>query len=92
MTNPFEVIDRRLSAIEEVLQQLRQQQAYRPSSNFSDTTPIISAAEVKKMTGWPPGTFYAKVASMPAGIVIRNRSKRLLFNRAQLLEWLQPSD
>lgn len=92
MTNPFDIIDRRLTAIEQVLQDLRQQSHHTPSSAAdASLIPIISAADVEKMTGWPDGTFYAKVAEMPKGVVIRNRSKRLLFDRALLIAWLQSS-
>ena len=88
MINPYELIDRRLSAIESLLQEMRNQRI-NTHCNTSDTpAPIISANEVKKMTGWPNGTFYAKVAQMPKGVVIR-KSKRLLFDREQLIVWLK---
>ena len=87
MTNPFELIERRLSAIEDVLQDLRRNPA--PATAPGNALPFLSAAEVKQMTGWPNGTFYAKVAQMPEGVVIRGRSKRLVFDRARLIEWLK---
>lgn len=88
MVNPYEVIDRRLSAIEQVLQELRRNQQSTPADIPTTIAPILSAKQVKDMTGWPNGTFYAKVAEMPADVVIR-RSKRLLFDRENLLVWLK---
>jgi hypothetical protein len=89
MINPYEVIDRRLSAIEQVLQELRQQSISTPLLQPAEAPPILSAAEVKKMTGWPDGTFYAKASKMPEGVVIRGKSKRLLFDREQFMQWLK---
>lgn len=54
--------------------------------------PILSAEQVKDMTGWPNGTFYAKVAQMPDGVVIRGKSKRLLFDREKFMLWLKNPD
>ncbi|MBD2757130.1 hypothetical protein [Spirosoma validum] len=90
--NPFAILQREINRIEAkqdaILELLRTKNTH---AIPVEPIPILSAADVKKMTGWPNGTFYAKVAIMPEGIVIRNRSKRLLFNRARLLEWLQSS-
>ena len=55
----------------------------------SPPLPILSSEQVKEMTGWPDGTFYRKVNEMPDGIVIRGKSKRLLFDRERLISWLQ---
>ena len=87
MVNPYELIDRRLSAIESVLQELRLQR--NNAQPVVATSPILSADQVKEMTGWPKGTFYAKVAQMPEGVVIRGKSRRLLFNREKFMQWLQ---
>ena len=88
--NPFELIDRRLSAIEHVLQEIRQQKSEPAPS--TEPSPIISSEHVKAMTGWPDGTFYQKVHQMPEGVVIRGKSKRLLFDRAKLIAWLTGGD
>ena len=53
-----------------------------------NAAPILSSKQVQEMTGWPNGTFYAKVAEMPEGVVIR-KSKRLLFDREKLMVWLK---
>jgi len=89
MTNPYEVIDRRLSAIEQVLQELRQQKLFPPATPPGPSAPITSAKQLKDMTGWPNGTFYAKVAEMPEGVVLRGRSKRLMFDTEKLMVWLK---
>ncbi len=54
----------------------------------ADVAPVMSSKQVQEMTGWPNGTFYAKVAEMPEGVVIR-KSKRLLFDREKLMVWLK---
>lgn len=41
------------------------------------------------LTGWPSGTFYQKVAQMPEGVVIRGKSKRLLFDMELFVKWLK---
>lgn len=88
--NPYELIDRRLSAIEKVLQELRQQnQVSVYPTHTPDIAPILNAKQIKDMTGWPNGTFYAKVAEMPDGVVIRGKSKRLLFDREAFFTWLK---
>ena len=88
MSNPFEIIERRLSAIEGVLQDLRRN-ASTPASPAADAAPVLSSEQVKKMTGWPDGTFYQKVSQMPEGVVIRGKSKRLLFDRELFMQWLK---
>lgn len=60
-----------------------------PAASSLNTAPVLSANQVKEMTGWPNGTFYAKVAQMPEGVVIRGKSKRLLFHRENFMQWLQ---
>jgi hypothetical protein len=87
MQNPFEVISNRLSNIEALLIDIKHQPPA-PAPSATDTAPVMSSAQVKAMTGWPDGTFYQKVSEMPEGVVIRGRSKRLMFNREPLLTWL----
>ncbi|WP_288428932.1 hypothetical protein [uncultured Spirosoma sp.] len=90
MNNPFEPINARLTNLEalslEILQFLRSTST---NPTTTDAAPILSADQVKEMTGWPDGTFYAKVAKMPEGVVIRGKSKRLLFDREKFMQWLQ---
>jgi hypothetical protein len=74
--------------IESVAIALKHHQPPAPAPSAADTAPVMSSGEVKKMTGWPNGTFYQKVSEMPEGVVIRGRSKRLLFNREALVTWL----
>lgn len=90
MSNPFEPINARLNNLEaltlEVLQLLRRTNIN--PAPATDAVPILSSAQVKAMTGWPDGTFYQKVGQMPEGVVIRGKSKRLLFDRAKFISWL----
>lgn len=90
MQNPFEIIAARLSNIEALLIDIKYQPTTTPYSyTTADPAPVLSAEQIKEMTGWPKGTFYAKVREMPEGVVIRGKSKRLLFDRAKFLQWLQ---
>lgn len=58
----------------------------------TDAAPFMSSDQVKKMTGWPDGTFYLKVGQMPEGVVIRGKSKRLLFDRTKFIAWLTDAE
>lgn len=91
MQNPFEIIAARLSNIEALLIDIKHQPST-PVNVPADALPILSAKQVKDMTGWPDGTFYQKVHQMPEGVVIRGKSKRLLFDRIKLISWLTASD
>lgn len=90
-------IEERIASITKELAEIKAQQAetlqlLRGTSPFKATTdpaPILSAKQVKNMTGWPDGTFYAKIATMPEGVVIRGKSKRLLIDREKFMAWLQ---
>jgi hypothetical protein len=90
--NDFLLSPIRLSELEILIEKSVQRALKQQADNIplpTEAAPILSAVEVRKMTGWPAGTFYAKVAQMPAGVVIRGKSKRLLFDRAKFLQWLQ---
>lgn len=90
MENPFEQIDRRLSAIEKVFQDLYQLIRLPATKSLgSNLPPILYKKHIQEMTGWPDGTFYAKVREMPPEVVIRGKSKRLLFDRDNFLAWLR---
>ncbi len=81
MVNPYEVIDRRLSAIEQVLQELRQQ-------NTNQATPdeiggIKLAAQVTRLSA-------ARIYTLVSKRLIphKKRGNRLTFRRSELLNWL----
>ncbi len=91
MDNPFSVLDKRLNTIETFLLEIRQ--SLREHGTLPQTPSnrprIGPKSAVQQMTGWPDGTFYAKVHQMPEGVVIRGKSKRLLFDLEKLEEWLK---
>lgn len=90
MDNPFETIAKRLTNIEDLLLDLKHRNVPTSASvTTSNIAPILSADQVREMTGWPKGTFYAKVSAMPEGVVIRGKSRRLLFDREKFMQWLQ---
>ena len=85
--NYYQLISEKLDRIEAALIDLHRPS--RPLPETNEIAPILSAKQVKGMTGWPDGTFYAKVAQMPEDVVIRGKSKRLLFDREKFLAWLK---
>lgn len=87
--NPYTIIDRRFNRIEAQQEKILELLASFTNPTPTPIAPVMSSKQVQGMTGWPNGTFYAKVAEMPEGVVIRGRSKRLMFNTAPLIAWLQ---
>lgn len=79
--NPYELIDRRLSAIEQVLQELRQQ-------NSSQLTPdkIGGMALATKTTGLSEARIYTLVSERK--IPHSKRGNRLFFRESELEAWI----
>lgn len=84
-TNPYELIDRRLSAIEQVLQELRQQ---RNSEPVTDEVGGIELA--RQVTRLSAARIYTLVSKRL--IPHKKRGNRLTFKRAELLAWLDEGD
>ncbi|KAB7731924.1 hypothetical protein F5984_06800 [Rudanella paleaurantiibacter] len=91
MGHTFEELFTRLSAIEAGQKEIRALLINRLTSPQSSThlPRIGSKKDIQAVTGWPDGTIYAKVAQMPSGIVIRGRSKRLLFDLDKFEQWIK---
>ncbi|MBC3786482.1 helix-turn-helix domain-containing protein [Spirosoma utsteinense] len=85
MINPYEIIDRRLSAIEQVLQELRQQ-------NGTQTAPDeVGGIELaRQVTRLSAARIYTLVSKRQ--IPHMKRGNRLTFRRTQLLAWLDEGD
>ena len=82
MVNPYEVIDRRLSAIEQVLQELRQQ-----SSNQTAPADEVGGIELaRQVTRLSAARIYTLVSERK--LPHSKRGNRLTFRRSQLIEWL----
>lgn len=85
MTNPFEVIETRLSNIETLLLDLKHQpQTVEPTDHPDQFLTIQQAAELLSLTG---PTLYSKVSK--AELPVMKRGKRLYFSRIELLEYLK---
>jgi hypothetical protein len=90
-------LEERIASITRELAEIKTQQAETlrllrgsaPANVPTPTAPITSAKQLKEWTGWPDGTFYQKVSEMPDGVVIRGKSKRLLFDTEKLMAWLK---
>lgn len=79
--NPYELIDRRLSAIEQVLQELRQQH-----SNHSAPDEVGGIDLARQVTRLSAARIYTLVSERK--LPHKKRGNRLTFRRSELLEWL----
>ena len=85
MNNPFEVIEARLSSIENLLLDLKHKpQAVTPTNQTEQLLNIQEAAEFLSLT---VPTMYSKVSK--GELPVMKRSKRLYFSRTELLEYLK---
>ena len=81
--NYFELFDRRLAAIEGVLQELRQQR--KNLSNSADEIGCIKLAQ--EVTRLSKARIYALVSAR--AIPHQKRGNRLHFDRAELIAWVK---
>ena len=79
--NPYELIDRRLSAIEQVLQELRQQ-----SSGLPNSDEVGGMALAKQITRLSEARIYTLVSKRQ--IPHSKRGNRLSFRRSLLEAWV----
>jgi len=85
MNNPFEVIEARLSSIENLILDLKHKpQTVEPTEQPEQLLTIKEAAEFLSLT---VPTMYSKVSKRE--IPCMKRSKRLYFSNSELLEYLK---
>ena len=85
MNNPFEVIEARLSSIENLILDLKHQPIkVKPTDQPEQLLTIQAAAEFLSLT---VPTMYSKVSK--GELPVMKRSKRLYFSRTELLEYLK---
>jgi len=85
MTNPFEVIETRLSNIETLLLDLKHQpKEVEPTDQPEQLLTIQEAAQFLSLT---VPTLYSKVSK--GELPVMKRSKRLYFSRTELMEYLK---
>jgi len=85
MNNPFEVIEARLSSIENLILDLKHQPTkVEPTDQPEQLLTIQEAAEFLSLT---VPTMYSKVSK--GELPVMKRSKRLYFSRTELLEYLK---
>ena len=85
MNNPFEVIEARLSSIENLILDLKHQPTkVEPTDQPEQLLTIQEAAEFLSLT---VPTMYSKVSK--GELPVMKRSKRLYFSRIELLEYLK---
>jgi excisionase family DNA binding protein len=85
MSNPFEVIEARLSSIENLILDLKHQPTkVEPTDQPEQLLTIQEAAEFLSLT---VPTMYSKVSK--GELPVMKRSKRLYFSRTELLEYLK---
>ena len=81
MVNPYEVIDRRLSAIEQVLQELRQQR-----DNQTSPDEVGGVELARQVTRLSAARIYTLVSERK--LPHKKRGNRLSFSRLELMAWL----
>lgn len=85
MNNPFEVIEARLSSIENLILDLKHQPTkVEPTEQPEQFLTIQEAAEFLSLT---VPTMYSKVSK--GELPVMKRSKRLYFSRTELLQYLK---
>ena len=85
MNNPFEVIEARLSSIENLILDLKHtHQTIEPTAQTEQLLTIQEAAEFLSLS---VPTLYSKVSKNE--LPVMKRSKRLYFSRTELLDYLK---
>ena len=84
MNNPFEVIEARLSSIENLILDLKQPTKVEPTEQPEQLLNVQEAAEFLSLT---VPTMYSKVSK--GELPVMKRSKRLYFSSIELMEYLK---
>ena len=84
MNNPFEVIEARLSSIENLILDLKQPQEVEPTEPPEQLLTVQEAAQFLNLT---VPTIYSKVSK--GELPVMKRSKRLYFSSTELMEYLK---
>jgi len=84
MNNPFEVIEARLSSIENLILDLKQPTKVEPTEQPEQLLTVQEAAQFLNLT---VPTIYSKVSK--GELPVMKRSKRLYFSSAELMEYIK---
>jgi excisionase family DNA binding protein len=84
MNNPFEVIEARLSSIENLILDLKQPTKIEPTKQPEQLLSVQEAAQFLNLT---VPTIYSKVSK--GELPVMKRSKRLYFSSTELMEYLK---
>lgn len=84
MNNPFEVIEERLSSIENLILDLKQPAKVEPTEQPEQLLTVQEAAKFLNLT---VPTIYSKVSK--GDLPVMKRSKRLYFSSTELMEYLK---
>ena len=84
MNNPFEVIEARLSSIENLILDLKQPIKVEPTKQSEQPLTVQEAAQFLNLT---VATIYSKVSR--GELPVMKRSKRLYFSSTELMEYLK---
>ena len=84
MNNPFEVIEARLSSIENLILDLKQTKTVEPTEQPEQLLTVQEAAQFLNLT---VPTIYSKVSK--GELPVMKRSKRLYFSSTELMEYLK---
>ena len=84
MNNPFEVIEARLSSIENLILDLKQPTKVEPTEQPEQLLTVQEAAQFLNLT---VPTIYSKVSK--GELPVMKRGKRLYFSRTELMEYVK---
>jgi predicted DNA-binding transcriptional regulator AlpA len=85
MNNPFEIIDARLSNIENLLLDLK----HSGKETSSDSEELLTIKQASEFVKLSVPTLYGYVSRNEIPFSKRPNSKRLWFSRKELIDWLQ---
>lgn len=87
MNNPFEIIEARLSNIENLLLDIKH--APPPLSNHPEGDELLNVLQVAELLNLSVPTIYGKVHN--SEIPYSKQGKRLYFSRMEIMDWIKVS-
>jgi len=87
--NPYEIIDFRLKSIETLLFQLNKNIEKKEQPKHPQTGDLIFLNEVCEITNLSKATIYKFIHEKKMPFKKPNGTKKLMFSRSEIMEWLQ---
>jgi hypothetical protein len=87
MTNPFEILDSRLSTIEKLLTELNLQRSIPKALPEKEEAEILTAKQASEFLNLAIPTIYSLVSRR--ALISYKRAKKLYFKKTELAQWIQ---